>query len=519
MGPGPQQGAAADLPDSSRGDAGMRREIAVAMAALAPSVAADPWRCGFHVQPQAAALSDPVGMVHHDGVFHLCHLVRLAGFPIFWVHLTSTDLVHWSPPAIALAPGDAYDSHGCYSGSAVVRDGRVNLMYTGNVRTPDGGRIPTQCLATQLDDGTFAKHPANPVIGSIPQYSEHQRDPHVWAVGGSFLMVLGVQTLDQHGALALFSSADLQQWRLLGQIAGGAQEPFGYMWECPGLVQLIDREEPGSGVRDVLIVSPQFEHGGRFEDRTCYAVGRLSLDPPRFEHDGFHRLESGPDFYAPRTMLAQDGRTIVIGWMGMPVHPGEPSLAEQHPSVARGWVHCLSVPRTIELSGGRLAQWPVAELDHLHGRAARHTAVLLVPGSPTTLPGVAGERLDLFVTVDSAGGGLVIGLREGPGQVTRLTLDPRSGRATLDREAAGAGAGGSVTGGIDRGTSVSARILVDSSSVEVFVNGGLLAMSARIYPDPQSTGISFTAVDGDVALAEVTCYPMGAVAAAGQVGS
>lgn len=503
---------------ASQLDTQLRARAAAEVAEHGDEVAADPWRQLFHVQPQIGALIDPVGMVQHDGVYHLCHLWhtfdRLPRH-IFWVHLSSADLVHWTAPTIALAPSADFDSHGCYSGSAIVHDDRVQLFYTGNVRTPDGGRIPYQCLATLQQDGTAVKHPANPLLGPIPGFTPHLRDPHVWAADGAFLMLLGAQTEDLHGALVLLQSADLIEWQFLGQVAGGADEHHGYMWECPGLVRMADGASPDSPPTDVLILSPQLDHGAkagprRFEDTTAYTCGQLSLDPPRLDHGPFHRLDAGPDFYAPRTLTGDDGRTVLIGWMGLPVHSGQPTLEEQHPTVANGWVHCLTIPRTLQLVDGRLLQWPVAELDQLHGDPVILRDVVLAPGEPTALPGVSGECLDLHLQARAADGAkLVVSLREGQGQATLLIIDPGAGSVTLDRDRSGRGGErGAVAGRIDSAASFSVRVLLDSSSVEVFLNGGQLAMSARIYPDVGATGISLTARDGEVTLVELTCYPM-----------
>ena len=212
-------------------------------------------------------LNDPNGLVQHEGTYHLCyqwHPFAPKHALKFWAHLTSTDLVHWTQQPIALAPSQPYESHGCYSGSGIVHDGAVRFLYTGNVRTPDGGRTPMQLLATLNADGTVTKHPANPLIGAIPGCSAHVRDPKVWTRDGAHWMVLGAQTQDLHGTALLLRSPDLIEWQYLGQLAGGADDPFGYMWECPDLVRLDDR--------DVLIISPSSTTArprARTGGRTC----------------------------------------------------------------------------------------------------------------------------------------------------------------------------------------------------------------------------------------------------------
>lgn len=482
-------------------------------------VAADPWRQSFHIQPQVGALIDPVGLAHLDGVYHLCHLWQPSPAVrrhIFWVHLSSTDLVNWDDPVISLAPSSFYDSHGCYSGSAFTTDKQVKFLYTGNVRTDDGGRIPYQCLATLQPDGKAVKSEANPLFGAISGYTQHLRDPQVLADGDQYLMVLGAQSEDLHGSLLMLRSPDLVSWEFLGRIAGGPEEPFGYMWECPGLVRLVDRARAeGPEPSEVLIFSPQFDHGeqagaDRYEDASYYMVGQLSLEPARFEHAAPHRIDLGPDFYAPRTFVDERGRTLMIAWMGMPVHDGQPEIGDQHPTVANGWVHCLTVPRSLELVAGRLHQWPVEELDQLHGVPAEHRDVAIKPDERVVLDGVEGRALDLHVHgVAEPGAVLAIGLREGRGQATVLSLDPASGDVALDRRDSGPGLGGVSTGTIEPGQQFQLRVLLDHSSAEVFVAGGRLALSARIYPAVAATGISFTATGGAIALSEVICYPMG----------
>lgn len=502
-------------------DAQLREWAAAVVAEHAAQVAADPWRQSFHIQPQVGALIDPVGLAQLGGVFHFCHLLQpdpQMRRNIYWVHLSSTDLVNWSDPVISLAPSSYYDSHGCYSGSAITHSGQVHFLYTGNVRTDDGGRIPYQCLATLAPDGTAIKHDANPLFGPIPGYTPHLRDPQVLVDGDRFLMVLGAQSDDLHGSLLLLRSQDLIAWEFLGRIAGGPAESFGYMWECPGLVRLVDQDPAGAELdpepSEVLIFSPQFDHGpqagaGRFEDVSDYTVGKLNLEPPHFEHGEMRRIDMGADFYAPRTFVDESGRTIMLAWMGMPVHDGQPTIDVQHPTVARGWVHCLTVPRSLELVGGRLVQWPVVELDRLHGARVEHRDVRVGSGQRVTLEGVAGRALDLQLWgAAEPGACLVLRLREGAGQATLLTVDPNAGQVTLDRSDSGPGLGGVYSGALDPAAEFALRVLVDHSSVEVFVAGGRLAMSARIYPEVDSTGISFAATGGAITLSEVTCFQM-----------
>ena len=506
-------------------DRRLRFMAAAAVADHAATVASDPWRQAFHIQPPTGLLNDPNGLVAHDGTYHVCyqwHPFAPKHALKFWAHVTSTDLVHWSDPAIALAPSQPYESHGCYSGSGVVVDDAVHFFYTGNVRTPNGGRTPFQLLATLSEaeltgaegmaapeataTGAALKSPANPLVGAIQGCTSHVRDPKVWSDERGHWMILGAQTEDLHGTALLLHSADLLEWTLLGSIAGGASEPLGYMWECPDLIRLSGRE--------ILVISPQFDNGGtaptRWEDVSVYAVGALAGDPPRFERGtDFRRIDAGPDFYAPQSFVAEDGRTIMVGWMGMPDHDGQPTLAEKHPTAENGWVHCLTVPRELALDADVLLQRPVSELISLRGEPVHLADVEITPSESLIIEPGQGPALDIELSaICSPGGTLTVRMRDGEAdRPALLILDPHAGTATLDRTRLGTGEGGTFTGRFRPSTKVEVRILLDHSSVEVFVDGGRLTMSARIYP---VAGDDVLAIDaaGSAASVSMTVWPM-----------
>lgn len=79
------------------------------------------------------------------------------------------NLLHWEYLPVALAPDEAYDRDGCFSGSAVTMDDKSQLlMYTGVLRERhrDGGfrEVQTQCMA--VGDGIdYEKYENNPILG------------------------------------------------------------------------------------------------------------------------------------------------------------------------------------------------------------------------------------------------------------------------------------------------------------------------------------------------------------------
>ena len=105
-------------------------------------------------------------------------------------------------------------------------------------------------------------------------------------------------------------------------------------------------------------------------------------------------------------------------------------------------------------------------------------------------------------------GTISVRLRDGDaGRPVVLTLDAHAGIATLDRTRLGTGEGGVFTGTFRPGPTVDARILLDHSSVEVFVAGGRLVLSARIYPVEADTQVAIDA-SGAPATVDLTGWPM-----------
>ncbi|MCW1891550.1 hypothetical protein OK016_29710 [Vibrio chagasii] len=51
---------------------------------------------------------------------------------------------------MGLHPDQDYDSHGVYSGGALVENGNALLFFTGNKRDENWQRVPTQCFARCL---------------------------------------------------------------------------------------------------------------------------------------------------------------------------------------------------------------------------------------------------------------------------------------------------------------------------------------------------------------------------------
>lgn len=428
------------------------------------NASADPHRPLWHLAPAVGLLNDPNGFIQARGRYHLFYqwnpLACKHGAK-FWGHWSSRDLVQWRHEPVALVPSEEYERNGCYSGSAVEQDGRIMLVYTGNVKYQDGNRTAYQCLAREQDDGQYEK--LGPVLFLPAGYTGHVRDPKVWQHQGQWYMVLAAQDEAKQGKVLLYRSPDLHQWESLGEIAGSGLNgmgEFGYMWECPDLFRLDDS--------DVLISCPQgvAPQGERFRNlfQAGYVLGQLDYAKGQFPHGAFEELDLGFEFYAPQTTLAADGRRLMFGWMGLP----DEHEASQ-PTIAHGWIHCMTCPRELTLRDGKLYQLPVAELSALRREP------LAWQGIADEAPPLPARSAELHLKPE---GPFSLALRE----AATLSWDGRC--LSLERSNWHTGEREQRTW---RGELDELRLLLDSSSIEIFINQGAAAMSARYFPGEAAT--------------------------------
>ncbi|SES35884.1 sucrose-6-phosphate hydrolase [Salisediminibacterium halotolerans] len=456
-----------------------------------PIVESDPNRLVYHVMPPVGLLNDPNGWIHWNGVYHLFYQWNPFApdhSTKFWGHVTSTDLVHWKEEPTALVPSEWYETHGCYSGSAIDYNGKLTLMYTGNVKDEHNERSSYQCTAASADGTTFVKH--GPVVDQLPSgYTAHFRDPKVWYEEDeqAWYFVIGAQTVNEEGRVLLYRSDDFEEWSCLGPIAGsrlGGLGDFGYMWECPDLFSL-------DGT-DMLIVSPQgLEADGMNYNNVYqagYFTGTLDRRVPQFKHGAFTELDRGFEFYAPQTTEDADGRRILIGWMGVP----EQFEANQ-PTVSYGWVHALTLPRVLNVENGALKQRPAQELEMLRGEGVH--ATVTAGEAPTTAEKISGKSAELKLSQFDfhSGQAFEVLIRN----EARIKYDLSNRVLTFER-----------TGEDDKREQRQCaladlhelRIYIDTSSIELFVNDGEEVFSSRYFADVEDESIQFKS-DG-----QVTCH-------------
>ena len=450
----------------------------------------DRYRPRFHFTPPSDWMNDPNGLVYFEGEYHLFYQYRT---PRDWGHAVSTDLVHWSHLPIALSHDDL---GAIYSGSAVVdRDdtsgffdgqpGMVAIFTHHNTReAPAGPQV--QSIAYSRDRGrTWTMYAHNPVIAN-PGVADF-RDPKVFwhAPTGRWVMVLTFNG----DRVRFYTSTDLKEWAYANEF-GVDQGARGGVWECPDLFELpIDGE---GGTRWVLHVSQLYRDRTQTGHRPDmqYFVG--DFDGTTFTNDNPADTvlwsDYGRDNYAAVSwsdLPPSDGRRILIGWMN--------NWAYAHQVPTSPWQGAMTVPREVRLRRRdgevRLAQLPIVELQQLRGRAVHLEGREIMPAGALRVAGV-GEAIELWVVLEPDGATECgIRLRTSPEQFTTIAYDTRESVLFVDRTHSGQTAFSPAFSNPRRAPltpvqgSVELHILVDRCSLEVFANGGDVAVTGLIFPD------------------------------------
>lgn len=450
------------------------------------------WKPTYHITAPANWINDPNGFCYFNGEYHLFyqyHPYSPKWGPMHWGHVSSSDLVDWQTRPIALAPTDEYDKDGCFSGSAIEKDGKLYVLYTGHVDLDKslGGddRIESQCLAISEDGDVFRKIENNPVIKSVPENigirTEHFRDPKIWQHGDFYYTVIGVQTEEEKGAVVVYKSKDLINWKFLNIMAKSTvAENLGFMWECPNFAE-VDGE-------DVLIVSPQ---GMKPEAKkylnvhqSGFFLGKMDYTTGVFERQSaFDIFDYGFDFYAPQIMQdVKNNRCIMIGWLDM----WESEMPEQQD----GWCGMMSIPRILKIQDDTVYSLPAPELKKLRKENVHHDLSI---NTATIFDDVKGDCYELNTVFDlKQSDGFTLKLRVSENEETNIHYDKQNKILLLDRDKSGSNIKGQrqvEVAPID--DKLSLQIFSDRSSLEIFVNGGQRVLSSRIYPTEKATNIVF----------------------------
>ena len=387
-------------------------------------------------------MNDPNGLLYYKGEYHLFFQhnpeENIWG-NMSWGHAVSRDLLTWEELPVAIS---YTEDTGIFSGSAVVD--YKNTSGFGTLENPAMIAIYTehkndkssqrQCLAYSLDNGrTFTKYEGNPVLDL--QMSDF-RDPKVQWIDNQWLMTVALPDLHQ---ISFYSSPNLKEWKHLSNFGPAAQ--IGGCWECPDLFKL--------GNEWVLIVS--LNPGGyQIGSGTQYFIG--DWNGKEFIADDLETrwLDYGRDNYAGVTFNdAPNSKRTFIGWMS--------NWEYAHNVPTNPWRSAMTLPRELSLDGDRLIQKPIAD---------------------KSMPRISFSTTGGSIRIsESAYKFVEIGFMDG-----KIFMDARNtwyqDFAITRQEIACAS------------TEVDFKIYIDRGSIELFADGGRVAITNLVFVETALTSVT-----------------------------
>ena len=458
-----------------------------AMGQTANFIKDEVYRPQIHFTPKAHWINDPNGMVYSNGTYHLFfqhHPYSSIWGPMHWGHATSKDLIHWKEQPIALYP----DSLGTiFSGSAVVdknntsgfgKNGKAPLVAIFTQHSMEGEKagkndFQNQSIAYSNDDGkTWTKYAGNPVLKN-PGIVDF-RDPKVMWYEPQKKWVMTLATKDR---ITFYSSKNLKNWVKESEF-GATIGAHGGVWECPDLFTLDDN---GKKVW-VLIVS--INPGGPNKgSATQYFIGDFNGKTFTSSHTDTRWIDYGPDNYAGITWSNTGNRKIFLAWMSNWMY------ANTVPTET--WRSAMTFPRELKLKHVSdkilVASQPVVELSKIQSKPITISNVKI--NNSVDMAARIGKvkfpcRINLNLE-EIKNFSLV--LSNDKGEELIVGYDKKQNQYFIDRTKSGITdfqqdfADRHVAPRFTNSNKMNISVIIDVSSVELFADDGLTAMTAIFF--------------------------------------
>ena len=508
----------------------------------------DYYRPSYHFTPLYGWMNDPNGMVYKDGEYHLYFQYNPYGSKwgnMHWGHAVSKDLVHWEhlDPAIARDPVGHI-----FSGSSVIDKkntagfgkNAIIAIYTNNSVNHD----EVQCIAYSNDNGrTFTKYEGNPVLTPFDGLKDF-RDPKVfwYEKGKCWYMIVSADKETR-----FYKSKNLKKWTYVSAFGKGmGQQPCQY--ECPDFFQLpVNGDKKKMKWVMTMNINPGCWFGG---SATEYFVG--DFDGKKFtcpDANEVKWLDWGKDHYATVTFSNTGDRVLGITWMsnwqyanltpfkqnrGANGLPRELKLYENN---GKYYVSENVAPEVYALRKETkdLADASVADAQDLKGVAANMNGAFEIEADVTPdANGIAGieisnnKRERTLIYFDMKQGKVVMDRTESGLTDFGKQAVPHDIELAWDKQRAAEGKEPArIANSInykndfalatwaplslceDGKKTYHVDIFVDKSSVELFVDGGRIAMTNLVFPVAPYENVKLYTQDGKAEFKNLKVHKLG----------
>ena len=420
-------------------------------------------RLSYHLMPPVGWMNDPNGLIYFNDEYHVFYQFYpydSVWGPMHWGHAVSKDLVNWKHMPVALSPDQ---ENGCFSGGAVVYNDMLYLLYTSHFDSKE--QVQVQSLAYSKDGVVFEKHQNNPILDAkdLPKHASKKdfRDPNPIEIDGKYFLLVGSKDDQNVGQILIYQTEDFVHYTYLNKI--GPHPLFGDMAECPDLFELDGKH--------VLMVSSQHlpKDGNRYQNvNSClYMVGDFNTTTGDFVIEFSEEIDLGHHFYAPQTLF--DGKKrIMFSWMEM---WGKPTLTHE---LSHHWSGSLTIPRILTLENNRLIQKPIdlsvhqKHIIHQQDFNSHQTFLNLEKQLRIRFKAEVNEELILrFEGNENDHVDIIIKDEKIYFDASQNRLYPLNLRMTNQN----------YQGMID------VDVLLDTSSIEIFIQNGLETITSRVYFD------------------------------------
>ena len=488
----------------------------------------------YHHTPLYGWMNDANGLVYKDGEYHLYFQYNPYGSKwgnMHWGHSVSKDLVHWEH----LAPAIARDTLGhIFSGSSIVDQENVAGYGAGNIlafytsASDKNGQI--QCLAFSKDNGrTFTKYEKNPILCPADGLRDF-RDPKVFRYEPEDKWVM-IVSADKE--MRFYDSKNLKDWNYMSSFGEGyGVQPC--QFECPDMVELpVDGDLNRKKWALIVNVNPGCYFGG---SATQYFTG--NFDGTKFSCDSQPNvtkwLDWGKDHYATVCFSNTGERTIAVPWMSnwqycsiVPTKqfrsanalPRELSLYSQDGEI---YLSAVPVPeiKTLRKEKKEIPAFTVANDYHIDSLLAdndgAYELALEITVGEAEIMGFnrfndKGEKVDIYfnlpekrLVMDRTKSGIVdFGKKSVSHEIEVHDRRKTTSINYIDDFALATWAP------IKKENKYTLDVFVDKCSVEIFLNGGKVAMTNLIFPSEPYNRMCFYSKGGSFQVDSFKAYRLG----------
>lgn len=495
----------------------------------------DKFRPVYHHTPLYGWMNDANGLVYKDGEYHLFFQYNPYGSVwgnMHWGHSVSRDLVHWEHLPAALAR----DTMGhIFSGSSVVDAANTTGYGAGTIvsfytsASDKNGQI--QCMAYSNDNGrTYTKYEKNPILIPFDGLKDF-RDPKVfwYAPEEKWVMIVSADK-----EMRFYSSKDLKDWTYMSAFGNGyGVQPS--QFECPDMVQLpVNGDVNNKKWALIVNINPGCLFGG---SATQYFIG--DFDGTNFVCDTKPEvvkwMDWGKDHYATVCFSNTGDRVIAVPWMS------NWQYANIIPT--QQYRSANSLPRELTMySEGKdlyLAVNPVKELEALRKETKEIPAFAVEAGKDYQIENLFDGNdgaFEMNLNLSTAKSGVAgFKLMNEKGEYVDIYLDMDAKKLVMDRVHSGIVDFGknsiphekeahdnriansinyvddfalATWSPLSAAQNHTLRIYVDKCSVEIFLDGGKVAMTNLVFPNVPYNSLNFYSKDASYKVNTLNLYKL-----------